>query len=83
MRITRHRYSQVLERAAEDFLIGQFESPSQFIESGHMPDLIEAAMHIVTGAAWVQPDSSRDRLRDMLPDEGATGYDDEEDEDEE
>ncbi len=83
MRFTRHRYSEALESAAEEFLINQFEAPTQFMESGHLPDLIEAAMHIVTGAAWVQPESNRDRLRDALPDDGGAGYDDDEDEEDE
>jgi hypothetical protein len=82
MRVARHRYSQRLQQSAEEFLVNQFEAPTQFSETGHLPDLIEAAMHIVTGAAWIQPDFTKDRPRDMMLDEYEGGEDDE-DEDEE
>lgn len=81
MRIVKHPYSEALKAAAEDFLIGQFQAPTQFIEAPHLPDLITAAMHIVTEAAWVQPELTKDPLSNV------TSYeregDDEDDEDEE
>ncbi len=82
MRIAHHRYSERLAQAAEDFLVNQFDAPTQFTESSHLPDLIEAAMHIVTSAAWVQPDAWKDRQRDMSMDEYGSGEEDDEDEDE-
>lgn len=82
MKIARHRYSERLAEAAEEFLVTQFDAPTQFTESGHLPDLIEAAMHIVTSAAWVQPDFGKDRPRDMIIDEFGGSEDDEDEEDE-
>ena len=76
MRIIKFQYSEALKRAAEDFLIGQFEAPTQFIEAPHLPDLITAAMHIVTETAWVQPDLTKDPLANV------TSFDRGEDEDE-
>jgi hypothetical protein len=83
MRIARHRYSERLTEAAEEFLIGQFDAPTQFTEAGHMPDLIEAAMHIVTEAAWVQPDTYKERQRDYMFDEPGGEDAGDEDEDDE
>jgi hypothetical protein len=82
MRVARHRYNERLQHAAEEFLVNQFDAPTQFSETGHLPDLIEAAMHIVTGAAWIQPDFVKERPRDVMLDEYEGGEDDE-DEDEE
>lgn len=83
MRVTRHAYSQALVQAAEDFLINQFEAPTQFTEASHLPDLIDAAMHIVTGADWVQPGTSRGTGTDVPVDEYGVDDDEEEDEDDE
>ena len=78
MRIIKFQYSEALRRAAEGFLIGQFEAPTQFIEAPHLPDLITAAMHIVTETAWVQPDLTKDPLANVNSFE--RGGEDEEDE---
>ncbi len=81
MKVFRHQYSEALSRSAESFLIEQFGSPTQFTEASHLPDLVDAAMHIVTGAAWVQSDGVRRGTYDTAVDEGR--YDEEDDEDEE
>jgi hypothetical protein len=81
MKVNRHHYSRDLKNAAEEFLIGQFQGPTQFVDAPHLPDLIEAAMHIVTGAAWVQPGTTRDAAIDVPLYE--RGGEDDEDEDEE
>lgn len=79
MRVIKYTYSEALKNAAESFLIGQFEAPTQFTEAPHLPDLITAAMHIVTDAAWVQPEFTKDPLANV----GAYEQGDDEDEDEE
>lgn len=81
MRINRHSYSRALGQAAEEFLIDQFNSPTQYTEASHLPDLVDAAMHIVTGAAWIQPAGSRTHPLDVSV--GEYDSDDEDDEDEE
>lgn len=81
MKIITHRYSQPLKEAAENFLISQFEAPTQFTEAPHLPDLITAAMHIVTDAGWVQPDATKDGLSGVgFYDRGASDEDEDEDE---
>ncbi len=82
MKIYRHKYSEALSDAAERFLIDQFGAPTQFTEASHLPDLVDAAMHIVTGASWIQSDGIRRLPGDAAIDEGSD-YDDEEDEDDE
>lgn len=81
MRINRHSYSRALAQAAEEFLIDQFSSPTQYTEASHLPDLIDAAMHIVTDAAWIQPAGSRTHPLDVSV--GELDADDEDEEDEE
>lgn len=81
MKINRHSYSRALNQAAEEFLIDQFSSPTQYTEASHLPDLVDAAMHIVTGAAWIQPAGSRAHPLDVSV--GEYDADDEDDEDEE
>ncbi len=78
MKINRHSYSRDLVQAAESFLIDQFESPTQYTEALHLPDLVDAAMHIVTDAAWIQPAGSRPHPLDVSV--GEYGGDDDEDE---
>ena len=80
MKVVQHVYTEALFEAAEQFLIGQFEAPTQFTEAPHLPDLVDAAMHIVTGAAWIQPDASRGSLPEVPFGERE---DEDEDEDEE
>lgn len=80
-RMNRHAYSAALARAAEEFLIDQFSSPTQYTEASHLPDLVDAAMHIVTDAAWIQPPGTRPHALDVSV--GEYGSDDDEDEDEE
>lgn len=80
MKIIRHSYSEALHDAAEQFLINQFDAPTQFSEAGHLPDLVDAAMHIVTAVAWVQPDGARPTSSEVPY--GETGGEDDEDEDE-
>ncbi len=80
MHIIKFQYSAALKRSAENFLIGQFEAPTQFIEAPHLPDLITAAMHIVTETAWVQPDLTKDPLANVTSlDRGEDEDEDEED----
>lgn len=82
MSIIRYAYTEALREAAESFLINQFQAPTQFTEAPHLETLIEAAMHIVTGAAWVQPIDSREGRSDAAPEEsgrGSLGEDDDED----
>jgi hypothetical protein len=81
MKIVRFKYSEALKQAAEGFLIGQFEAPTQFVEADHLPDLITAAMHIVTDAAWVQPEQTKDPLANVGSYEGGDEEDEEEEDD--
>lgn len=81
MRIIKFQYSGALKRAAEEFLIGQFEAPTQFTEAPHLPDLITAAMHIVTETAWVQPDLTKDPLANVTSFERGGDDEDEDEED--
>ncbi len=83
MKIFRHTYSERLYAAAESFLVDQFSAPTQFTEASHLPDLIDAAMHIVTGAAWVQSEGPRRVSLDAPVDEEQYGEDEDEDEDDE
>lgn len=83
MKIQKHKYSDALASAAEEFLIDQFSSPTQFNEASHLPDLVDAAMHIVTDAAWIQSDGSRRYSYDAAIDERGSDEGDEEDEDDE
>ena len=78
MKINRHSYGLALVQAAESFLIDQFENPTQYTEALHLPDLVDAAMHIVTDAAWIQPAGSRHHPMDVSV--GEFGNDDEDDE---
>lgn len=81
MRVNRHIYSRALKHAAEEFLIDQFGSPTQYTEASHLPDLVDAAMHIVTDAAWIQPSGTRSSQLELSVGEYGPD-DDEEDEDE-
>lgn len=81
MKVAQHPYSSALKEAAEQFLINQFDAPTQFTEAAHLPDLVDAAMYIVTGAAWIQPDAPKQRPFDALVDERGGGYEEDEDED--
>jgi hypothetical protein len=81
MRVNRHTYSPSLKHAAEEFLIDQFSAPTQYTEASHLPDLIDAAMHIVTDAAWIQPSGSRSSQLELSVGE-YDADDDEADEDE-
>lgn len=82
MKIIRHAYSDSLHDAAEQFLINQFDAPTQFTEAAHLPDLVDAAMHIVTAVAWVQPEGGRPSSSEV-PYGELGGEEDDEDEDEE
>lgn len=79
MKINRHSYGPALVQAAESFLIDQFESPTQYTEALHLPDLVDAAMHIVTDAAWIQPAGTRPHPLDVSVED--FGNDDEDEED--
>lgn len=79
--MNRHSYSAALARAAEEFLIDQFDSPTQYTEASHLPDLVDAAMHIVTDAAWIQPPGTRPHLLDVSVGEYGSDDDDEDEED--
>jgi hypothetical protein len=83
MRIARHTYSDDLARAAERFMIDQFDSPTQFTEASHLPDLVDAAMHIITGAAWIQTDGARRYPADAAYDERGSEEDEGEEEEDE
>ncbi|MFW5973707.1 MAG: hypothetical protein ACOCTG_06915 [Bacteroidota bacterium] len=82
MKMNRHSYSRALSQAAEEFLIDQFNSPTQYTEASHLPDLVDAAMHIVTEAAWIQPPGSRTSTLDVSVGEYDGDDEDEDDEDE-
>ena len=79
--MNRHYYSAALARAAEEFLIDQFDSPTQYTEASHLPDLVDAAMHIVTDAAWIQPPGTRPHPLDVSVGEYGSDDDDEDEED--
>jgi hypothetical protein len=81
MKIQKHKYSEALARAAEEFLIDQFNNPTQFNEASHLSDLVDAAMHIVTDAAWIQSDGSRRYMYDPAVDERGADEGDEDEED--
>jgi hypothetical protein len=82
MKVNRHIYSRALKQAAEDFLIDQFGSPTQYTEASHLPDLVDAAMHIVTEAAWIQPPGARSSPLELSVGEYGGDEEDEEEEDE-
>jgi hypothetical protein len=82
MKVNRHIYSRPLKQAAEEFLIDQFAGPTQYTEASHLPDLIDAAMHIVTEASWIQPSGARSNPLELSVGEyGADEEDEDEDED--
>lgn len=48
-------YPEDLREGAKAFLLSQFKKPDQYGGDGFLKVLTAAAMHIVQGAAWVQP----------------------------
>lgn len=69
--VARCAYSGELTDAAEEFLTGVFRGETR-VEEG-VATLVTAAMHVVSGIAWIQPTEPQLKAAGLIPEKKTKG----------